>query len=78
MSRLTNHIATPKINANSVGSSTPIGTVPSVQPASEYTIGSAPCDAGRRVGYQVDAIGGFTMDFFQMTSPPLGLFVVPV
>lgn len=78
VSRLTNHIATPKINANSVGSSTPIGTVPSVQPASEYTIGSAPCDAGRRVGYQVDAIGGFTMDFFQMTSPPLGLFVVPV
>lgn len=78
VSRLTNHIATPKLNANSVGSFTPLGTVPSIQPASEYTLGSMPCDGGQRVGFQMDAIGGLTMDFFQMTSPPLGLFVVPV
>jgi glucan endo-1,3-beta-D-glucosidase len=78
VSRLANDVATLKISANSVGSSTPVGRVPSVQPASQYTIGSAPCDAGQRVGYQVDALGGLTMDFFQMISPLLGLFVVPV
>lgn len=78
VSKLTNSIATPKISANSVGSSTPVGTVTFVQPARQYIIDSAPCDAGQRVGYQVDAIAGLTMDFFQMTSPPLGLFVIPV
>ncbi|KAH7411675.1 glycoside hydrolase superfamily [Phaeosphaeria sp. MPI-PUGE-AT-0046c] len=78
VSRLAGDIATPKISANSVGSSTPVGRVSSVQPASQYTISSAPCDAGQRVGYQVDALGGLAMDFFQMISPPLGLFVIPV
>jgi glucan endo-1,3-beta-D-glucosidase len=68
-------IATSEISAESVGSTIPIGTVPSIQFANQYTITSMPCEAGQKVAYQVDSVGSLTMDFFQMTLPPLGLFI---
>lgn len=77
VARLDNTVTTPQISANSVGSSTPVGTVSSIQSANQYTISSMPCEAGQRTAYQVDSVGGLTMDFFQMTSPPLGLFMIP-
>lgn len=76
VSRLSsNRVATPEISVDSVGSATLVGTVPSIQFANQYTVTSMPCEAGQNVAYQVDSIGGLTMDFFQMTSPPLGLFI---
>jgi glucan endo-1,3-beta-D-glucosidase len=75
--RLSSSVATPEISANSVGGATPVGAVPSVQFVNEYAVTSMPCEAGQRVAYQVDSTGGFAMDFFQMTSPPLGLFMIP-
>jgi glucan endo-1,3-beta-D-glucosidase len=76
VSRLSsNRVATPEISANSIGRATHVGTVPSIQFGNQYTVTSMPCEAGQKVAYKVDSIGGLTMDFFQMTSPPLGLFV---
>jgi glucan endo-1,3-beta-D-glucosidase len=77
VSRLDNHPASQDISASNVGSAAPFGTAPSVQFANQYNVGSAPCEAGQRVAYQVDSTKGLTMDFFQMTSPPLGLFMMP-
>jgi glucan endo-1,3-beta-D-glucosidase len=77
VSRLSNRVATPAISANSVGSAIPVGAVPSVQFANQYAVTSMPCEAGNQVAYQVDSIRGLSMDFFQMTSPPLGLFMIP-
>jgi glucan endo-1,3-beta-D-glucosidase len=67
--------ASAEISAKDVGSSKLVGWVPSIEPANQYDIASVPCAAGQRVAYQVESIGGLAMDFFQMTSPPLGLFM---
>ncbi|KAF2633231.1 glycoside hydrolase family 17 protein [Macroventuria anomochaeta] len=67
--------ASAEISANDVGSSNFVGWVPSIQPANQYNIASVPCAAGQRVAYQIESTGGLTMDFFQMTVPPLGLFM---
>jgi glucan endo-1,3-beta-D-glucosidase len=77
LSRLSSSVASPEISANSIGSSTPVGTVASIQPDNQYAVSSMPCEGGQRVAYQIDSVGGLTMDFFQMTSPPLGLFMIP-
>jgi glucan endo-1,3-beta-D-glucosidase len=77
VSRLSSSVATPEISANSVGGATPVGAVPSIQFANQYAVTSMPCEAGQRMAYQVDSTGGLVMDFFQMTSPPLGLFMIP-
>jgi glucan endo-1,3-beta-D-glucosidase len=77
VSRISNRVAMQDTSASSVGSSAPVGAVPSIQPANQYAVGSFPCEAGQRVAYQVDSVGGLTMDFFQMTLPPLGLFMIP-
>jgi glucan endo-1,3-beta-D-glucosidase len=77
VSRLSSSVATPEISANSVGGATPVGAVPSIQFANQYAVTSMPCEAGQRVAYKVDSTGGLVMDFFQMTSPPLGLFMIP-
>lgn len=58
------------------GSSTPIGGVAYVQPGHQYNIASIPCEAGQKVGYQIDSLNSLSMDWFQMTNPPLGLFVL--
>jgi hypothetical protein len=63
------------VNAQNVGDGSLVGTVPMVLPAHQYNIASFPCEAGQRVGYQVDSIGGLDMDWFQMTYPALGLFM---
>lgn len=63
------------ISANDVGISSLVGSVPSVEPANQYSIASVPCAAGQRVAYQLESTGGLVMDFFQMIVPPLGLFM---
>lgn len=59
-----------------IGGSTPIGGVASLQPGQQYNIATTPCEAGQRVAYQVESIYGLNMDWFQMTNPPLGLFML--
>jgi glucan endo-1,3-beta-D-glucosidase len=77
VSRVNNDVATPDRSASSVDSSAPVGVVPMIQSDNQYAVASMPCEAGQRVAYQVDSVGGLDMDFFQMTSPPLGLFMIP-
>ncbi|KAH7073784.1 glycoside hydrolase superfamily [Paraphoma chrysanthemicola] len=77
VSRLGNSAIRADVNASDAGPSTPVGVAPSIQFGGQYTVGSGPCDAGERVAYQVDSSGGLTMDFFQMTAPALGLFLIP-
>jgi glucan endo-1,3-beta-D-glucosidase len=62
-------------NAQNMGNGSLVGVVPMVLPAHQYNIASFPCEAGQRVGYQVDSIGGLDMNWFQMTYPALGLFM---
>ncbi|KAF2028612.1 glycoside hydrolase [Setomelanomma holmii] len=78
VSRLSNSAARPDVTANDVGTSTPVGAALSMQFANQYIVGSGPCDAGQQVAYQVDSTGGLAMNFFQMISPPLGLFMIPL
>jgi glucan endo-1,3-beta-D-glucosidase len=77
VSRLNNQPASQDISASDVGSAAPVGSAPSIQFATQYNVGATPCEAGQRVAYQVDSTGGLAIDFFQMTSPPLGLFMIP-
>jgi glucan endo-1,3-beta-D-glucosidase len=77
LSRLGNGVATSENTASNAGGVTLLGTVPLVQPANQYSISSTPCEAGTRVWYQVDSVGGLAMDFFQTTLPPSGLFMIP-
>jgi glucan endo-1,3-beta-D-glucosidase len=77
VSRINNDAATPDMNSSSVGGSAPVGVVRSIQSDNQYAVASMPCEAGQRVAYQVDSIEGLAMDFFQMISPPLGLFMIP-
>jgi glucan endo-1,3-beta-D-glucosidase len=77
LSRLDNGVATSESNASNVAAVTLLGTVPLVQPANQYSISSTPCEAGTRVWYQIDSVGGLSMDFFQTTLPPSGLFMIP-
>lgn len=53
-----------------------VGTIGSVALGSQYDVASFPCESGQTVRYQVDSIGGLTMDWFQMTNPPAGLFML--
>jgi glucan endo-1,3-beta-D-glucosidase len=62
-------------SANDVFESTIVGSVPSVQYANRYSIVTVPCAAGQRVAYKLDSAGGLEMNFFQMTTPALGLFM---
>lgn len=54
----------------------PVGSIASVGYNGQYNVASGPCEAGQRVGYQVESTGGLTMDFFQMVIPPLGFFLL--
>jgi glucan endo-1,3-beta-D-glucosidase len=74
VSRLAN-VPGSDVNAQSIGNGSLIGVVPMVLPSHQYNIASFPCEAGQRVGYQVDSIGGLDMNWFQMTYPALGLFM---
>lgn len=59
-----------------LSASGPVGSVASVDFGHDYNIASGPCEGGQRVGYQVDSVGGLTMDFFQLVNPPLGFFLL--
>jgi glucan endo-1,3-beta-D-glucosidase len=69
------HIASANISASNVVNFGVVGWVPSVQPANQYNLQSLPCAAGQTVAYEMESTGGLIMDFFQMTVPPLGLFM---
>ncbi|KAH6642565.1 glycoside hydrolase superfamily [Boeremia exigua] len=75
VSGVNQQVVSAQISANDIGSLGMVGWVPFVQPANQYEIASVPCAAGQRVAYQAESAGGLAMDFFQMTTPPLGLFV---
>ena len=75
VSRLNNQVSA-EVSASNVGDSSPVGGVALIQPGYQYNIASAPCEAGQSVGYQVDSLYGLDMDWFQMTNPPLGLFML--
>lgn len=59
-----------------VGQTGTLGSVASVEYGSQNNVVSGPCEAGQKVGYQVDSVGGLTMDFFQMVNPPMGFFLL--
>jgi glucan endo-1,3-beta-D-glucosidase len=75
VSRLANQVPD-EVSSQSVGSSSLVGVVPLVQTARQYNVASFPCEAGHKVGYQVDSVGGLDADWFQMTYPALGLFML--
>ncbi|KAF1834656.1 glycoside hydrolase [Decorospora gaudefroyi] len=64
------------VNAAHIGSGDWLGTVTMVQPGRQYNIASFPCEAGQRIGYLMDSIGGLEMNWFQMVNPALGLFML--
>jgi glucan endo-1,3-beta-D-glucosidase len=64
------------VSAQNVGNSSFVGVVPLVQPARQYNVASFPCEAGQRVRYQVDSVNGLDANWFQMTYPALGLFML--
>ena len=67
-----------RVSASSVGGSTSVGSVPQVMPGNKYVIQSGPCEYGQLVGYRVDSTSGLDLQYFQMTSPALGLFMEAV
>jgi glucan endo-1,3-beta-D-glucosidase len=64
-----------RTSANPASGAASVGSVPRLMPGKKYTIASAPCEAGQMVGYRIDSASGLNLDFFQMTSPALGLFI---
>jgi hypothetical protein len=75
VSRITNQVPD-TVSTQNVGNSNLVGVVQLVQPARQYNVASFPCEAGQQVRYQVDSIGGLDMNWFQMTYPALGLFML--
>jgi len=67
--------ATALTNGVNVGASKPVGAVNLLAPGEAHLVSSAPCEAGARVGYRVDALGALELEYFQMSVPPSGLFV---
>jgi len=56
-----------------------VGRVERLVPGVPNNVGApSPCQAGRKVGYQVEAVNGLDMEWFQMVRPAAGLFVVAV
>jgi glucan endo-1,3-beta-D-glucosidase len=66
--------ATEVTRSGNVGSSRPIGAVSSLETGG-HLVNSAPCEAGKKVGYRADALGALDLQYFQMTSPASGLFM---
>lgn len=75
VARLGRRAALAEMSTSSVGASSPVGSAPSIGAEGQYNIANFSCEAGQRTAYQVDSIGGLDMNFFQMISPPLGLFM---
>ena len=69
------HFATVKTSAANVGVSQPVGSINQLIPGKGHLISSGPCEAGLTVAYQIDALSGLDLQFFQMVTPPLGLFM---
>ncbi|KAF2463667.1 glycoside hydrolase [Lindgomyces ingoldianus] len=62
-------------SANKVGNVKLIGTINQLNLGSGKVIRSAPCEAGKKVGYQVDSVGGLDLQYFQTKEPAIGLWV---
>ena len=58
ISRLINQVPD-TVSMQSIGNTSLIGTVPLVEMASQFNVASFPCEAGQKVGYQVDSLSGF-------------------
>lgn len=57
------------------GALQPIGSVRQLNPGQGNVLSIKPCEAGQTVGYQMDALSGLDLQYFQMVMPPTGLFV---
>lgn len=77
VSRVRTQVASNDISASSIEASGKMGGTLSIDFAAQYNVGREPCAAGQRVAYLVESVEGLAMDFFQMTSPALGLFMIP-
>lgn len=62
--------------ARTVGAARPIGSVGLLAQGRGHLISSGPCEAGKTVSYQVSAVGGLDLHYFQLVNPALGLFVM--
>jgi glucan endo-1,3-beta-D-glucosidase len=71
-------LATETTSFSTVGTSRPVGSVGLLAKGEGNLVASFPCPAGKMVGYQVDSIGGLDLQFFEMITPALGLFMTPV
>jgi glucan endo-1,3-beta-D-glucosidase len=65
---------TTSASASVIGGFTPVGSIPQLMPGNKYVIHSGPCQHGL-AGYRIDSTGGLDLNFFQMPSPALGLFM---
>lgn len=63
------------VRAMDIGTASAVGTIPALEPGHLYNIASGPCEAGQRINYQFDSIGGLDITWFQLTSPPIGPFL---
>jgi glucan endo-1,3-beta-D-glucosidase len=63
------------VSASTASGAEPVGDVPQLLPGSKYMIHNGPCEVDQLVGYRIDSTSGLELEFFQMTSPALGLYV---
>lgn len=75
VSRLVNQVPD-SVSVQSIGESSFVGVVPRVEMGGKYDVARFPCEAGQKVGYKVDSVGGLEADWFQMVYPALGLFIL--
>lgn len=67
--------ATVTTTFSTIGNTRPVGSVTQLTQGQRHIISSEPCEAGKTVGYEVDAINGLDLQYFQMVEPASGLFI---
>lgn len=46
-----------------------------ITPGSGYVIKTSPCATGQRIGYEVSATGDYSLEYFQASGEPIGLYM---
>lgn len=67
--------ATETTSFGSSRNSRPVGSVDQLTSGLGHLVSSGPCEAGKSIGYRVDALNGLHLDYFQMVTPAAGLFM---
>ena len=69
--------ATESTTYDSLSSGMAVGGVSMISPGESYVLAIQACAAGKRVGYEVSAVGDVYLDYFQdYNQTPIGLYVV--